>query len=157
MEAGGDSFIVELLWEGSGAGVLSWIRGCGCMRGLGGGCSWECLGGIRGRCPSRKWGVEECSQPGFQIPQGTEMPCGAGTEGLAALGNPLHLSRGKPPATRDLAGAQEPSRHTRSSFPAQSPLNHGRSGPGPVGLSQSPACDTNSCVTPTSSPPLWEL
>lgn len=39
VEAGGDSFTVELLWEGSGTGGLSWVGGSG---GLGCGCSWGC-------------------------------------------------------------------------------------------------------------------
>lgn len=107
-------------------------------------------GGIRGRCPQRTRGGQECPQPGFQIPQGTEVPRGHGTEGLAALGNPLHLSRGKPPAVRDLAGAREASRHAGSTFPAQPPLNRGRFGPGPWG------CARAQPVTPllVSPPPL---
>lgn len=149
-----------LLPRGASLGGI-WGRGALVGRGLWvheGPGGWVLLGVPGG--DQRKMPIEETGGTGmfsarFPNPSRDRSAVGCWHRGSGCLGESTAPQQGKTPS--NLAGAWEPSRLTGSSFPAQSPLNHGRSGPGPVGLCQSPACDTNSCVTPTCSPPLWEL
>lgn len=134
--------------------------GPGCSRGWGAvsaGGAWGVgapgvSGGGQRKMPIEETGGTGTSSARFPKPSRDRSAMWCWHRGSGCLGEPLHLSRGKPPEIRDLAGAREPSRSTGSTFPAQSPLNHGRRGPGAGGLCQSPACDATSCVTPRSTP-----
>lgn len=134
--------------------VLSWVM-CGRGGGLG---DVGALGGARGSEGSEEdahggdWGYGNALG---QVSRGRNSPVMMAERVWLAWGTPLHLSGRKASAASDLSGAQSPSRRATSLLV---PLGAtGQWGLVQWGCVRAHPLDSTSCISPTFTPPLWEL
>lgn len=122
VEAGGDSFAVELLREGSGAGVLSWVGGCECMRGLGCGCSWEGPGGDQREMPTEDTERAGMSSARFPKPSRDRSATWRWHRGSGCLGEPAAPQQGKTSSSQRPGRSPGGLQARREHFPCSAPF-----------------------------------